>query len=209
MHLSKPHGLSAEYWSRLPDAHRELYAIVRPLPAATYEVDVHLARLPVFLDQLKSDVESAGGSFELEPDFQRGHVWTLEQQTRFMESLIRGCAPARILFNCPGWLGAVDGKGGDIALQSLQCIDGLQRLTAMVKFVKGELAVFGGRTASDFDASPFDTARLRIQVAMFEFAQRADLLQFYLDLNAGGTVHSRQELDRVAALRTAAAALPS
>lgn len=204
MPLSKPHGLSAEYWRRLPPAHQELYAIVRPLTAASYEVDVHLARVPSFLDRLKSDVEAAGGSFELQPDFQRGHVWSPEQQVRFIESLLRGCAPARILFNCPGWLGAASAQSGDIAPQTLQCIDGLQRLTAAVKFVKGDLAVFDGRTASDFEGTPFDLNRLRLQVAVFEFSRRADLLQFYLDLNAGGTVHSRQELERVAALRTAA-----
>jgi len=36
---------------------------------------------------------------------------------------------------------------------------------------------------------------------MYTIAKRADLLQFYLDLNSGGVVHSDDELERVRGLR--------
>lgn len=47
-------------------------------------------------------MEGLGGSFELNPDFQRGHVWTDSQRTAYAEAFIRK-ATGRILFNCPGW----------------------------------------------------------------------------------------------------------
>lgn len=35
---------------------------------------------------------------------------------------------------------------------------------------------------------------------VFNIASRADLLQFYLDLNSGGVVHTPEELSRVGGL---------
>ena len=66
----------------------------------------------------------------------------------------------------------------------------------------GEITVFGGMVASDLKGSPFDPYRLtyRLQVGIYEFTSRAELLQFYLDLNNGGTVHAPQEIERVRGL---------
>ena len=132
---------------------------------------------------------------ELDPDYQRGHVWTTEQRVRYVESFIRGRAPNLIMFNCPGW---TSGKQrGDIPEHHFQCIDGLQRLTTLRMFMRDEVQVFNGLTATALSGTPFDPKRLRISVGVYEFATRAELLQFYLDLNAGGTVHPQEELDRV------------
>ncbi len=41
---------------------------------------------------------------QLEPDFQRGHVWTLEQQSAFMEYFLRGGKSGRVIYlNKPSW----------------------------------------------------------------------------------------------------------
>lgn len=204
--MSKPWNVSDSYWSSLSDEHKALYAVVRPQATATYEVDVQLGYVENFLRSQSSDMAAMGGALELEPDFQRGHVWTNEQRVKYVESLLRGCAPRTIMFNCPGW---TRGKEpGDIRPHTFQCVDGLQRLTAVRMFMSGELRVFGDLCAADLKGSPFDPARYRLKIAVFEFTSRADLLQFYLDLNSGGTVHGTAELDRVRKLREAARAAP-
>jgi hypothetical protein len=194
-------NVSDDYWRDLSHEHRALYERVRPLQQATYEVDVGLNHLESFIESTRLDVESSGGLFNLEPDFQRGHVWLLEQRRHFVEAVIRGAAPGRVLFNCPGWQTSTRSRrirqDVDIAPQTFECIDGLQRLTSLRMFMRNELSVFEGMLASDLRSSPFDPTRLRIRIAIYEFGTRAGLLQFYLDLNAGGTVHSSEELARV------------
>ena len=63
-----------------------LNAIVRPLSSPRYEVDIGLARLQQMLDNFSQDY----GGLELEPDFQRGHVWLPAQQQHFIENMMRG-----------------------------------------------------------------------------------------------------------------------
>lgn len=199
-----PHGLSDTYWASLRPEHRALYARVRPLPRATYKVDIHISLMEDFIAGQERDMAEMGGVFELEPDFQRGHVWTDEQRSRYIEALLREMAPTKILFNCPGWE-RDRGANGDIPMHTMQCIDGLQRLTAVRKFMAGEVRVFDGLVAGDLKGSPFDPGRYRLSISVFEFARRMDLLQFYLDLNSGGSVHSADEIARVRALRDASA----
>ena len=66
----------------------------------TYSVDVPWGYLK---QQLKIEIEMGGG-IDLDPDFQRGHVWSLEKQVAFVEFIIRGGESARHLYiHCPGF----------------------------------------------------------------------------------------------------------
>lgn len=193
--IVKPSYLSDRYWSDLSAADKALYIQIRPIPTAAYEVDVGLTFLPTWLRDQEESMPTMGGSFELDPDYQRGHVWTPEQRVAYIESFIRGQAPRTIMFNCPGWMRG-DAKG-DIPHHTFQCIDGLQRLTSLLMFIRGELAVFGDLTLAKLKGSPFDARRMGIKVCLYEFAWREELLDFYLRLNAGGTPHAEEELNRV------------
>jgi len=117
-----------------------------------------------------------------------------------MESLIRKNAPVKILFNCPSWNHTDDAGPGNIPKFSMQCIDGLQRLTAILAFMRGEVPIFGGQNITTLVGTPFDARRYRISLAVYEFQWRDELLAFYLDLNIGGTVHTSSEIERVTAL---------
>lgn len=197
--IRQPFGLSDNYWSRLSAEHQAMYGVVRPLPTAAYTVHWHIGMLEETVAGIERDMLEIQGSFELEPDFQRGHVWTDAQRVAYVESLIRKTAPVKLLFNCPGWT-RTEACDGDIPANTFQCIDGLQRLTAVRKFMAGEFRVFDRYFAADLKASPFDLARYRMSVEVFEFNRRADLLQFYIDLNSGGTVHAPSEIERVRGL---------
>lgn len=199
--IQSPYGLSSKYWNSMSAEHQDLYRRIRPMPEAAYTVDWPLQLLEETLAKTEANIIDAGGTFELCPDFQRGHVWTDAQRSAYVESLIRKTTTGRILFNCPGWSSRFDGNG-DIKENSFQCIDGLQRLTALRKFMAGEIPVFGGMLASDLKGSPFDPFRMvySLQIGIYEFNSRADLLRFYLDLNVGGTVHVPEEVERVRGL---------
>lgn len=193
------YGLNDAYWKSIGPKEQALYSLIRPLPSNCYQIDVTVDRLRSWIEQTRADQATMGGGFELCPDFQRGHVWTEEQRIAFCEAFVRGQASALLLFNCPSYNERVR-AGGDLNPELIQCIDGLQRLTALMDFADDRVPVFGGSVASDLAGTAFSTKRLHTQVRVYSMRTRAELLGFYLDLNSGGTVHSKEELARVRAL---------
>lgn len=181
----------------------DLNQLIRPMPMAKYEVDYGFNFVEKALEGL-----SEGSGLNLVPDFQRGHVWTQAQQEKWIEAVVRGAISTSglmIQFNSPAWDN--NGYTGELP-KTTECIDGLQRLTAIRKYMGGEICAFGHRV--DFYAgTSFDARRYRFRVAVHAFQSRDDLLQYYIDLNAGGTPHSAEEIARVIALKGVAKAVVS
>lgn len=194
---SERYGLSPEHWAHVSERERALYRTINPLRRAAYAVDQHVGLLQEALARMATAQESLGGKLDLQPDFQRGHVWSRDKQVAFVGNLIRGSAPATLRFNCPGWTGR--NKPGDLPPADMVCVDGLQRLTAIRAFLAGEFTVFG-ETAQSLDRTAFDLNRRMVTFEVFDIAWRADLLAFYLDINSGGVNHTAEDLDRVRAM---------
>lgn len=164
----------------------------------SYAVDIPL-------DVLVGWIERQEGDFmvDLDPDFQRGHVWTDEQRTRYVEYLLRGGRSQTTLYwNHPAYTSS--SKSHCDLGDTLILVDGKQRLTACLKFLRNEIPVFG-HYLNEFDdpndrrgALGMSGAYLRMNVNNLQ--TRRELLQWYLDLNDGGVVHTKEEIDRVRAL---------
>jgi hypothetical protein len=155
--------------------------------SAGYAIDISLRSLP---HTLVHYVENY--SLQMSPDFQRGYVWTLEQKQRYTTHLLRcGAAGRDIYFNCVGWNGLKE-------LGEFVLVDGKQRLDALIGFLSNDFPVFGSYYREFTDRLPLGEAGLRFHIN--DLATRAECLQWYLDLNTGGTVHSATELDMVAEL---------
>lgn len=193
------HGLSAEFWSRMASEHRDMYGVIRPMRRASYTVDYRIGYLDEALRSLAEGQESVGGRLDLNPDFQRGHVWSRDKQIAYVENVLRGTAPTLLRFNCPCY--GSNTTPGDLPPNDLVCVDGLQRITALLSFLNGDFKVFDKYAAPDLKGTPFDLSRYTVQFSVFEIRNRKDLLTFYLDINSGGVVHSDEELARVRALR--------
>jgi hypothetical protein len=191
-------GFTDKYWNNLSQAERDLLLVVRPLPRGQ-TLTVGFNYLEDWLARQEKDALSQGGIFELCPDFQRGHVWTQNQKVRYLENLFRRVAPREIRFNCPNWLGD---NQGDIHPAHMVCIDGLQRLTAVREFIAGKYSIFGGRYVQDLNGTSLDIRRAShgFEVIVNSITKRSDLLQFYIDINNGGTAHTEQEIERVRAM---------
>lgn len=124
---------------------------------------------------------------DMEPDFQRVHVWTPEQQTKYVEFILRGGNSSKdIYLNCPGWMSSFKGP--------FQLVDGKQRLAACLGFLAGTVPIFGGLHIGDFTDKPFGLT-LRFHINNLE--TRREVLQWYLDINSGGVAHTTDELNRV------------
>ncbi len=152
-------------------------------PEPTYSVDIDLESLESNLDRYKDRF-----GLKMNPDFQRGHVWTEDQQIAYVEYLLRGGASGRVIyFNCAGW--------GRLPKGPMVCVDGLQRVTAALRFMRGEIKAFGYYEHEYEDQFPWSECTFNIKIN--SLATRAEVLKWYLDLNTGGTVHTADELNRV------------
>lgn len=178
---------------------RNLNTIIRPLRAVRWAADFRWDSL----ERALTDLGEEYGGLELNPDFQRGHVWTPEQQTHFIENCLRGVVPDSgkfVQFNSPEF-GDEDDPEADLP-RSLQCVDGLQRLTAIMEYVKGNIKPFGF-TAEQLLPTAYSPRRMFLKIGIHAFTRRAQLLTHYLDINAGGTPHSAEEIERVRGLLAA------
>lgn len=135
---------------------------------------------------------------ELNPDFQRGHVWSEDQQTKFIESMLRntvGESALTIHFNNPYYKGHKP-KNTDLP-KGFQCIDGLQRLTAILNYLDGKIYPFGYDVNFFNSQYEYSSSYLHIYIAIYSYEKKKDLLEHYLAINNGGTVHSVEELNKI------------
>jgi hypothetical protein len=199
-------GYSENSWEGLSEKDRDLLRKVRPAPTSAYKVNGFLSRIEGWIKEETENAASFGGEFSLSPDFQRGHVWDQEKQIAYVENYLRGQAPSLFRFNNVSASGNKEEKHGDIHYYDMVCIDGLQRLTALREFMADRLVVFGDLTASALKGTVMDPKRTNFtyEVEIFDFPHRHELLDYYVSLNAGGVVHSIEEIDRVKAMSEAA-----
>lgn len=145
-------------------------------------IHVDLRHLDGHIDLIKDY-----GEFHEQPEFQRAHVWTEEQQIAYMEHLFRGGKSGLdIYMNCAGW-----DYDNDRAHPTV-VVDGLQRLTAIKKFMDNELVIFGKYTRSSFQYID-----LHVVIYKNDLKTEKEVLQWYLEMNSGGTPHTDEELEKV------------
>jgi hypothetical protein len=135
----------------------------------------------------------------IDPDFQRGHVWTQAQKVRFIEFLLRGGKVPPLRFNSPTFSGARHERHSDLG-EEVVIVDGKQRLSACLEFLQNKVAVFGGYTLDQFDnpRKLLNGAEILYQVNKLQ--TRRELLEWYLQINEGQVAHTEEELQRVRAL---------
>jgi hypothetical protein len=126
----------------------------------------------------------------LDPDFQRGHVWDEAKQIAYVEYKLRGGEYSDvILFNHPNWQGSYKGE--------MVLVDGKQRLEAIRKFMRNELPIFGGNYLKDFDNPRQLLRSVDLVFCVNNIKTREGVLQWYLELNSGGVVHTKEEIQKV------------
>ena len=151
----------------------------------SYEVDVDWNYLKNWI----SSFENYGQKVDINPDFQRGHVWNEEQQIKFVEyKLRRGRSSGTLLWNCVDWNGANKAP--------IQLVDGKQRITAVLRFIDNEIPAFG-QLYNEFTGVLRMTGATRFRMHVNQLETREEVLEWYLQLNDGGVVHTKEEIDRV------------
>lgn len=138
---------------------------------------------------IEEEIVEAG--LQLNPEFQRGHVWTEQQQISWLEYHLRGGKSGNTIYlNNPLW------HSGEIPeVGQYVCVDGLQRITAAQRFIHNEIKVFGSYFKEYED-------RIRVLfssiiICVNDLKTKKEVLQWYIDMNIGGTPHSTEEIEKV------------
>jgi hypothetical protein len=151
----------------------------------SWECDYSLPSFVRFIEEAERDE-----GLQMNPDFQRGHVWTEEQQIAYVEFLLKGGRTARAIhLNNNKW----NNFGSDDE-EYFVCVDGLQRATSIKRFVKGEIKIFG-LYYNEFEGSARMAQGVKININ--DLKTKKEVLQWYIEFNSGGTVHTKEEIDRV------------
>jgi hypothetical protein len=173
----------------------KLDKIIKPITNPIHKSDLIFTMIDHAIEKFKEEY----GGFDLTPDFQRGHVWVYDQKKLYIENILKGVVTPgglTIQFNCPNF--ELDKSSDSDLPDGFQCIDGLQRLTAIQEYIKGQVFPFGLHL-EDLRGSKYDIRSVKygISIAVYDFQYKKDLLEHYITLNAGGTPHSKEEIDRV------------
>jgi len=150
-------------------------------PRSLYHVDIEWKRLEAMIKAEQDEMD-----LDMDPDFQRAHVWTEQQQIAYIEYILRGGKSGKDLYfnsydypESTGYYVIVDGK---------------QRVQAVRQFINGKIKAFGHYYTSGDRLDAF-TCSLSWNIAGLK--TREEILHWYLDFNSGGTDHTPEELTRV------------
>lgn len=165
------------------------------LPAKAVRHDVVLSKPPVFQGSFSNSslsglLQQVFQGLEDAPDFQRGYVWNVEDQQRYLDTLMQGRDLGRFIL--------VRRK---YPLQTM-VLDGKQRLNCLRLFFTSEL---DWRGVFWHELSYVDRHRAAdrlVQTATIEESEytRADLLRVFLEVNAAGVPQTPEHLAHVQAL---------
>jgi len=158
------------------------FSDIPQFPFASYRVNMPWDHIQRWMDGNKDYYV-----LDLDPPYQRGYVWTPEQQTAYLEYQLRGGFSGKDIFwNAPEW-NKIKGKGS-----KLEIVDGKQRLKAVSDFLGNKVKAFGhfykefedqlGITGHDFI---FHVNNLQTEKSV---------VKWYIGMNTGGSVHTEKDL---------------
>lgn len=152
--------------------------------SANYTVTIEWDYLEHWINDKANDY---GDKFQMDPEFQRGHVWDEDRQIKYVEYILRGGKSSRtIQWNCAGWMN--DFKG------PIYLVDGKQRVEAVRRFLKNEIPAFGCFFKDFEDRIPHEASFI---FCVNDLKTYKEVLQWYIELNDGGIVHTPEELQKV------------
>lgn len=182
----------------------DLNKIIKPVkqyPTQHVKMDIrHLKDWIASFTGTSENYSDTDALLELNPEFQRGHVWNLDKQIAFVENLLRGIDINKTIRFNDLTMRSHDGAD-EILKNKILCIDGLQRLTAIIDFIDGKYKIFNNQlNYQDILNHPDKPSMRRIfnnSLIQFDFLQITsykELLEYYIDLNTGGVAHTQADI---------------
>lgn len=151
-------------------------------PFASYRVNMPWGHLENWLEK-----EAEYFDLDLNPPYQRGHVWDMEQKIAYIEYILMGGFSGKDIFwNAPQWMGM---KGKD---SKLEIVDGKQRFQAVLDFMNNKVKAFGTLFSEYDDKLSFHECDFIFHVNNLQ--NQEQIVRWYLGMNTGGSVHTEKDL---------------
>lgn len=175
-----------------------LTELIQPMqqPDRTYDIEAS------HIDEKLQIWGGRYGGLEIYPDYQRGNDWEQADQIHYIENLLRGNVDRKgktILVNIVGF--GTDAVKTNIE-HAVTILDGLQRYTAIEAFKKAEFTIFNGLSLQDLEHSKYHLQEIELHLAVYNFADKVQLLKFYKMINQTGKAHKQSEFDRIDSMIT-------
>ena len=165
-----------------------MYDTLKDIPRfkhASYSVNVPWLHIENFFDSCLYVDEN--------PPYQRGYVWSRYQQERYLEYVLRGGRSGKdIYWNCPNWQRP---EGDTIWHETLELVDGKQRLTAIRAFIDDQICAFG-KTINQYGGR--QNLRGMDHDLVFHvnnLTTKQEVVEWYLGMNTGGSIHTEKDLE--------------
>lgn len=160
-------------------------ADIPQFPHASYSVNVGWTYLDEFLKNWDY--------VDMDPDYQRGYVWNMAQKVAYIEYQLRGGTSGKeIYWNCPNWHRQV---GSTIWHNTMELVDGKQRINAIKGFLAGEVKAFGKYLHEYGDQKRMHRlGRYDFVFRVNNLKTKKEVVEWYLGMNAGGSIHTDDDL---------------
>lgn len=131
---------------------------------------------------------------QMNPDFQRGHVWSKNQKVEFINSMLEGKIKSSnvIYLNNNKWQNYEANYK-----EEFYCVDGLQRSTAIIDFYHNRIAYKNKYYLDDFEDKRFLLRTSFIKININSLKYKHQVLEWYLQLNTMGKAHTKEEINKV------------
>lgn len=157
----------------------------------------------IFFQYSQRDVRSLLGYFfsrypiDLEPDYQRGNVWTLEQKVKLIDSVFRNVDIGKFVIIKREW-----GKNPNqpASPNLTEMLDGKQRLTALLEYYTGQFKYKGKyfHELNAWDRNHFKN--YRVSIADINPITDEQKYRYFLKLNTTGTPVDPDHMAKVAGM---------
>lgn len=142
------------------------------------------SQVNIFWKDLKNQLDRYVEEFwlDMNPEYQRGYVWTQEQKIKYIEYALKwGKTWKEIFLNCPGW------NGG--AFWKMELVDGKQRISAVLDFLDNKITAFWHYFNEYRDKTNCD-----FLFYINDLSNPLDIVQWYIDMNTGWSIHTEKDL---------------
>ena len=164
----------------------EKFQDIPQFPFASYRVNISWMFLQ---DWIKSNQESTIYKFTMDPEYQRGYIWTKNQKEKYVEYRLRGGFSGKDIFwNCANWMSRREHRDTDV----LELVDGKQRVDAVLGFLNNKIKAFGKYRNEFKDQLHYTQHDFVFHINNLE--TRKEVVEWYLGLNTGGSVHTPKDL---------------
>jgi uncharacterized protein with ParB-like and HNH nuclease domain len=168
------------------------YNDIIKFPHPNYTTNVSWEYVEEWLKEHQKDIMK----LDLDPEFQRGYVWTEEQKVNYIEYALKGGFSGRdIYFNCPTWMKFKSGKEANV----ITLIDGKQRLNAVLDFLNNKIKVYGDYY-KDYEVM-HKASKMRLGmdaqfiIHVHNIPNEIDVVKWYIGMNKGGTAHTDKDIN--------------